>query len=91
MSKAKQKIMEKMIDGLVGDFDAEKLIDAMFEKPLIVYAEIAVFKTDTGKFCITFNKLPEPINVDKEVMLPDKGKLIVIPCPAEQKTDEAIK
>ena len=86
MSKAKQKLMEKLVDGMMGDFNPEQLLDMMFEKPIIVYAEIALFKTDTGKFCMTFNKLPQPIDLEQEIALPERGKLIVIPCQAEQKT-----
>jgi hypothetical protein len=84
MSKAKAKLMEKLVDRMMGDFNPEQLIDMMFEKPIIVYAEIALFKTDTGKLCMTFNKLPQPIDLEQEIALPEKGKVIVIPCQAAE-------
>jgi len=75
MSKAKAKLMEKLVDGMMGDFNPEQLIDMMFEKPIIVYAEIALFKTDTGKFCMTLNKLPQPRSLGEVVKDTEGGKL----------------
>ncbi len=88
MSKAKAKLMEKMMDSMMGDFNPEQLIDMMLEKPLLVYAEIAFFKTDTGKLCCTINKLSKPKDYDD---LHDHGrKVIVLPTvepTAENKTE----
>jgi hypothetical protein len=93
MSKAKAKLMEKLVDGMMGDFNPEQLVDMMFEKPIIVYAEIAFFKTDTGKLCCTFNKLPKPEPERPEgYFIPANGKVIVIPCQAKEEiTTEAIR
>lgn len=90
MSKAKAKIMEKMMDGLMGDFNPETMIDMMLEKPILVYAEIALFKTDTGKLCCTINKLPAPQDFRDIKEIPIGTKLIVFPT-VENQTTEATK
>jgi len=88
MSKAKAKIMEKMMDGLMGDFNPEQLIDMMLEKPILVYAEIALFKTDTGKLCCTVNKLPHPKrlgNLGEPITEEELNQMVIVIPTAEAK------
>lgn len=89
MSKAKAKLMEKMMDGMMGEFSPETMIDMMLEKPILVYAEIAFFKTDTGKLCCTINKLPAPFTVTNlhDIEGLKEKQVIVIPTAENQPTE----